>query len=53
VLRHHAAPHGRDYYTQSDTAIYVALDEHTTRLNMLAEIHNQLEAIAMAVDGAP
>lgn len=45
------APHGRDYYVQSDDAraLATAIDEHQARLAKLVLIRDEIEAIAVAV----
>jgi hypothetical protein len=45
-----SAPHGRDYYTQSDpSAIGKATREYAARQLKLAEVYSELEEIAIAV----
>lgn len=41
-----ASPNGRDYYTQGNGALNVAMNQHETRMNKLREIISELEAIA-------
>lgn len=44
-----AAPHGRDYYVQSDAAYTLARDEHVSRMTKLLTVVDDLEALALAV----
>lgn len=45
----HAAPHGRDYYTQGDSAYDAARGEHEQRLKRLQDIKNELKAIMAGI----
>lgn len=40
-----AAPHGRDYYPQGPDAIKEALEEHQSRIDRIASIQAEMEAI--------
>ena len=45
------APHGRDYYVQSDPAAYTkARGEHNDRLTRLQTVADELSALHQAVD---
>lgn len=44
-----SAPNGRDYYPQSNEAIFVAQDEHTARLKALDLIYNEITALLESV----
>jgi hypothetical protein len=47
----HAAPHGRDYYVQSDPAAYTkAAGEHADRMTRLQTVSDELLALYQAVD---
>lgn len=45
----HAAPHGRDYYVQSDTACNEAIKEHCARLDRLSSVYDELVEIHEAI----
>lgn len=45
-----AAPHGRDYYVIGPAAYTLAREAHDARLQALADIYSELEAIAVAID---
>lgn len=40
-----AAPHGRDYYPQGDSAFWQAYDEHQKRMDKLRSIREELQEI--------
>ena len=40
-----AAPNGRDYYPQGDSASYTARDEHQDRLKRTKSVIEELEAL--------
>jgi hypothetical protein len=44
-----AAPHARDYYLISDSAVLQATCEHLARLRKLEEVHNELSVIWRAI----
>lgn len=46
ALKRKAAPHGRDYYTQSVTAFGNAAEEHHQRLLRLESVLEELEELA-------
>lgn len=41
-----AGPHGRDYYLQSNTAIYEAVAEHASRVDRLKSVQDELVQLA-------
>jgi len=43
------APHGRDYYVQSDNAVIVAIAQHQSRLQTLEGLRKELETIILAI----
>ncbi len=43
------APNGRDYYPQSNTAIYTATDEHMARLRAIDKIKQEIEEYTIAI----
>lgn len=46
-VQRHAAPNGRDYYPQGNSAIDAALAEHRARLTKLTEVKAELEELAI------
>ena len=44
-----SAPHARDYYVQSSTAIVLAMRQHAERLQALDTVLQQLNTLAEAV----
>ncbi|MBO0784324.1 MAG: hypothetical protein J2P37_36440 [Ktedonobacteraceae bacterium] len=44
-----AAPHGRDYYVQSSTAIMTAMNQHYDRLEKLRDVRDELQRIGEAI----
>ena len=45
-----AAPNGRDYYVQGDTAVQEAQAEHESRIKALGAVFADLEKIIEAID---
>jgi hypothetical protein len=45
-------PNGRDYYPQGNDATGRATDQHHARMRRLYEVRDELEQIAIAIDGA-
>jgi hypothetical protein len=49
ALSEHAAPNGRDYYTQGNGAMKLAQLQHAARLAKLGEVLAELQLIAEAI----
>jgi len=47
-----AAPNARDYYPQGPEAFTAARDQHDARCDKLREVFNELQELALAIDGA-
>lgn len=46
------APNGRDFYPQGNDALRRATEEHTSRLNRLDEIKQEIDELTQAIDAA-
>jgi hypothetical protein len=44
-----AMPHGRDYYPKGGAAIYQAQDEHRARIEKVATVRKEIDAIWEAI----